>query len=56
MTLYQITVNGVPCSEPYDVVQKNMLLHHLENVVNDVEVIPLLDKPVLRVIEGGRGK
>lgn len=56
MKLYQITINGLPFSDPVDVSMRNAILFSLDGVVSNVECeeVVVEDKPRLWIVEGGR--
>lgn len=56
MQLYQITVNGIPFSDPVNVTMKNAILQSLDGVVDNVKCEEVQDKPQPRlwIVEGGR--
>lgn len=54
MTLYQITINGAPFSDPVDINLRNRILQSLDGVVDNVKCEEVQEKPQLRLVEGGR--
>lgn len=54
MKLYQITVNGIPFSDPVDVSMRNAILYSLDGVVDNVKCEEVQEKPKLTMLEGGR--
>lgn len=54
MKLYQITVKGKPLCDPIGIALKNAFSHAMDGVVVGFKCEEVPEKPVLRLVEGGR--